>query len=315
MPGPNKHFFDPMSLDEDEEQSTASAAPVGVPEELPPSVPSELPPMMDNGHELSQHFEDPQIFSMEALSAAAQETAHIDNISQNTAPVDPSALLMEAHDAVQELIGAPAEMDPLLQVDSNFGMGEMSPAPALFAEGPDSGILNAQVQMASELFELTLCEYKFEVLVEEILKTIMRAIDAQAGSILELDTPKGEFFFRAAFGGEPDKVKSFRIPMNKGIVGHVAESRECILINELQDDDKQLRSISVAVGFEAKSCMAAPIVIANQLYGVIEVFNKVGISYFDDRDCKLLQEACHWAAKVLEVRFFAAEMMRQKRGE
>ena len=47
--------------------------------------------------------------------------------------------------------------------------------------------------------------------------------------------------------------------------------------------------------------IAATIIIANQLYGVVELFNKNGINYFDNRDVELLHEAIQWSTKVIEV--------------
>ena len=57
-----------------------------------------------------------------------------------------------------------------------------------------------------------------------------------------------------------------------------------------------------------------PIVIAGQLYGVVELFNKRDGSYFNQHDLKKLEYGAKYAAKVLEVRFFTAELYQRSTG-
>lgn len=220
-------------------------------------------------------------------------------------------LAAEAADAVQELVG----IGPITGI-SNLG-GEVSSdfEPTSFIDtslGEDNSAV-AKAQMADDMFALVLCEHRFDALTEKILQVLMKSVDAQAGSLLELDQEKTEFFFRASVGGgDPEKLKAFRIPAYNGIVGHVAESKQPLMIRDLEDSAMHLRAISMSVGFETKSCVALPLMIANKMYGVVEVFNKLPGGYFEDRDLKLLEDGCRMAGKILEVRFFVAELARRK---
>lgn len=176
----------------------------------------------------------------------------------------------------------------------------------------DNAQLVARCDISERMMQLVVCEMNFDDLVEAVLTVLVHGLHAQAGSILERDNEKEEFFFRASVGGgDPEQLKAFRVPANKGIVGHVAESKQTILLRDVDDSGMQLRAISMSVGFEAKSCLAAPILIANQLYGVVELFNKQGSVYFDEKDVQLLEAGLALAAKVLEVRFLMAELHRR----
>ena len=169
-------------------------------------------------------------------------------------------------------------------------------------------------QMAKGFFELVVTDAPFNILVNKILANLIAATGANAGSVLELDNVKSEFFFRASKGGgDTEKLKSFRVPANKGIVGHVYESKQVILINDMDGDKMQLKAVSMSTGFEIKSCLAAPIVVANNVYGVIELFNKKGSNYFNEADKRLLMDGLKMAEKVLEVRFLTAELFRRGR--
>lgn len=170
----------------------------------------------------------------------------------------------------------------------------------------------AIASLGEKLFEFVVCDHPFEQMMEEILVLVLHRIGAQAGSILEMDHDRNEFFFRATFGGgDPAKVKSFRVPAKSGIVGHVAESRQSLLLRNLDTDEKQLRAISMSTGFETKSCLAAPILVANQLYGVIELFNRMPDQTFNEENQEALEKAMKMVGKILETRFLLAELVKR----
>jgi transcriptional regulator with GAF, ATPase, and Fis domain len=254
-----------------------------VSENKKPDSPEAVLPVADREQNFATSFEDQHVL---------QELTETVSVSQN--------LIEETAEAVQELVGITESTNPSVHV---YGYDQ------------ENTTAVAKAEIAERLFTLVLSELKFEILVEEILKALMKAIDAQAGSILEHDVAANEFFFRATFGGgDPEELKAFKVPAKSGIVGHVAESRQSLVIQDLDDSQMHLKAISMSVGFETKSCIAVPILIANQLYGVLEVFNKVGTGYFDLKDQQLLEDCIKMAAKVLEVRFFAAEILKRKAG-
>lgn len=267
----------------------------------------------------------PEAFEVQALpvEAAPLETAAAAEFVGSVEPapvqdhheIQPDISLAEAANTA-EPAGIPHhDIQPNISLAEEANQVNPVGGVELALEGSTGEALSfiAKSEMAERLFQLVLCELRFDDVVEGILSALMKSVDAQAGSILEVDHGKSEFFFRAsAGGGDPEKLKAFRVPMHKGIVGHVAESRQPILLQDMEDNDMQLRAISMSVGFETKSCIAAPILIASQLYGVVELFNKSGVSYFDAKDLSIIEDGLKMAAKVLEVRFFIAELVRQK---
>jgi hypothetical protein len=194
------------------------------------------------------------------------------------------------------------------------GVAVPPPAPASMAHEVSGVPSFAPWIMAKDLFQLVACEKGFGELVEESLRAIMRSVNAKAGAVLELDYEKNEFFFRASLGGgDPSLVSAFRVPCNKGIVGHVAETGQPLLLTDLESDDLQMKAISMSTGFAPKSCMAAPILVAGQLFGVVEVFNEKLESAFNEQCLETLNEGARMMAKLLEVRFLTAELVRRLR--
>ena len=259
---------------------------LGIPKEKPAE--EAVLPDLSNERELklARDFADPSIEEM------------IPGLSD---PERPGDVVAEAAAAIEELVldASAAPVDLLLLQGQDV---ERDHAPA-------------QLEMAERFFELVICEKPFADMVEEMLVLLMKSVGAEAGSVLELDHEKKEFFFRASFGGgDPEKLKAFRVPFTKGIVGHVAESLQPVVLGNPEIDEQQLLAISASVGFEARHCVALPFLVANQLYGVVEVFNKMGgHGGFDQRDLRLLEAGLRMASKVLEVRFLMAELARRVR--
>ena len=237
-----------------------------------------------------------------------------------------AGITLEAAEAVEELVFdvTNASSAPEMPGSEAAAAEAVSlPDPALAEPEEDLGLAfeantneqqEAIASLGEKLFEFVVCDHPFEQMMEEILVLVLHRIGAQAGSILEMDHDRNEFFFRATFGGgDPVKVKSFRVPAKSGIVGHVAESRQSLLLRNLDTDEKQLRAISMSTGFETKSCLAAPILVANQLYGVIELFNRMPDQTFNEQNQAALEKAMKMVGKILETRFLLAELMKRAR--
>jgi len=225
--------------------------------------------------------------------------------------------ILSLNDVGEILEPTPQEesLDPISLVNTSDAFesnGEKDFDEAFSVAGETPSTVHATQLMGEKLFAYVVCEVPFEQMVEELLVILMKALNAQAGSILELDYDKQEFFFRATLGGgDPALIKTFRIPADKGIVGHVAESKQTLLLKDLDSDEKQLRAISMSTGFETRTCLAAPILIGNQLYGVIELFNRLPDGSFDEEDKEVLERGLKMVAKVLEVRFLLSELFRR----
>lgn len=310
------NFFDPNNPDGDDPNApVASAAKPEAYESLSALIRNESTVHSEaegEVHRLENKFEDPAILTELGTEASA----------------DPLSLILDAHAAVEDLVSGKEDANaipidlgnsveaPLATAADFIPATTVSEVPSdlIQTDNGDMAYLAAKVGYLEEFQELIVSEHSFEILVEKGLQILMRSVDAQAGSVLELDNDKEEYFFRASRGGASDQVQNFRVPVKQGIVGYVGESRDTLLINELEDDKLQLKSISVAVGFEARSCLATPIVVANKLYGVVEVFNKMGTLYFLERDKKILADGAKAFAKVLEVRFLMAELLKRGRG-
>ncbi len=186
--------------------------------------------------------------------------------------------------------------------------------------GPDSPVTQVGQLFTEDALALTVAKFSvlesllrnltkpipFSDFVREVLLSIMRVVKSEAGSILEMDHVNQAFFFRAVVGQSSDRITKFLIPAGKGIVGHVAESRQPLVVDNIKENEIHLKSIQNAVGFETRNLIAVPILIRGKVYGVLELLNRVGEENYTKNDVELLNYLCEMAAHAIELRLMIA---------
>ena len=139
-------------------------------------------------------------------------------------------------------------------------------------------------------------------LLDRILYNAMTVIDAKDGSLLVLDDETGELVFVLVYGDvAEEKLVGYRLPPGKGIAGWVAQNRKATIVNNVRADSRFFPGVDDAFQFHTQSILAAPIVGANKVLGVIEVVNKHNGRPFDPTDQILLTLLCRFAGEILNT--------------
>jgi signal transduction histidine kinase len=128
---------------------------------------------------------------------------------------------------------------------------------------------------------------RLDDLLEEVLTHAVRAVQAEAGSILIADEGTGDLLFRCAVGGAPEKVKRVRIPAGNGIVGWVVRHRTPRVVNDVSQDPDHQRDVADRVGYHPRSVLAVPL-YWEEGEGALELLNKrAGRDDFTEDDVRL----------------------------
>lgn len=115
-------------------------------------------------------------------------------------------------------------------------------------------------------------------LLRLVLERAVRAVDAEAGSVLIASEPSGDLEFRCAVGGAPEKVSRLRIPRGSGICGWVVEHRTPRVVNDVSAPDGGVshhRDVADRVGYHPRSVLAVPLAWEDG-EGALELLNKRG---------------------------------------
>jgi GAF domain-containing protein len=201
--------------------------------------------------------------------------------------------------------GIELEMPPVSDPTIGGAGGELFGAESL-------ATVSAKLHIAEAFLRLAAKDCKFNDFSRELLLTVMKVVKSEAGSLMEFDPKRQALFFRAIAGASSDKVANFVIPMGQGIVGHVAESRQPLAVSNAEENKIHLKSIDAAVGFTTRNLVALPIIVRGQLYGVLELLNRIGDGDYTKQDVELLTYCTEMAGKALEVRFMIAWALRKE---
>jgi len=176
--------------------------------------------------------------------------------------------------------------------------------------------LEAKVRELDVLFEIAQVAAgatELDELLEGVLARTMRAVGAEAASILLTDDETGELRFRAAVGGEPEAVRRVRIALGQGICGWVAQHGVSQVVNRVQADDRHSMRLAESIGYNPKSVLCVPLSLPHGA-GAMELLNKAhGSQNFTEDDLKLATViAGHVSTAIADARLREHEARRER---
>ncbi len=168
------------------------------------------------------------------------------------------------------------------------------------------GLLRAswmEQRRITKLFEIGLrlnATIKRKELLEIIMETASKAMQAEGSSIILVDEKTGELYFEVATGNRVDEVKEIRLQAGEGIAGWVAQTGESVLIANAARDARWSNRVSARVKIPTRNMLCVPVVSSGRTLGVLQVINKKGKRAFNKQDLRLLEMIASPAAIALE---------------
>jgi signal transduction histidine kinase len=139
--------------------------------------------------------------------------------------------------------------------------------------------------------------------LDEVLTRIMEQVEAmlnvEAGSLLLTDPATGDLVFQIALGDKAAEIKPFRIPRGQGIAGEVAVTGTPLMIAKVNEDKRHFKKFDETTNFLSRNILCVPLVIYDQIIGVLEVINKRD-GNFTGNDLELLSSIASYAAIALQ---------------
>ncbi len=108
------------------------------------------------------------------------------------------------------------------------------------------------------------------------LSLLNDAIGAEQGTIMLLNMEDNLLHYRAGFGYLSSQAEENRrgvtLRVGEGLAGWVVQNREAVLINDLHQDPRWVRSVKA--GYDHRSAMVVPMLVAEDAIGVLMVFHR-----------------------------------------
>jgi len=164
---------------------------------------------------------------------------------------------------------------------------------------PNQDNLNISIGQLKNISSWVSSVHDLNQLLELILETGTRIMHAKASSLLLLDQKTQKLYFKVTTGSQKDKMKNFEINLGQGIAGHVAETGEPLLIEDVSKDQRWYRTISDQIGFKTQSILCVPMKVNKSVIGAIEFINKGDGESFQKSDLELLNVFADVAALAI----------------
>ena len=125
--------------------------------------------------------------------------------------------------------------------------------------------------------------------LEAVLYFCMEAVSAEAASVLLLDFEKQNFRFYSAEGPTKPVLLTASFPADQGLAGHVLQTQQSEIINDVQPDPRFYGKFDGESGFRTRNMIVIPLTAGEEKIGVLEVLNKIGGVPFYEEERLMLQ--------------------------
>ncbi len=138
----------------------------------------------------------------------------------------------------------------------------------------------------------------------DVLNFAMKAaeefMEAEASSVYELDTEKGDIIVRMARGEKGGFIQSRRLKFGEGIAGWVIQSGKPMIAEDVHKEPRFSDRFDRETGFTTRSLMCVPLTMRGKTIGAIQVINKKNGSPFTQEDSELLTALAQQIAVALD---------------
>lgn len=163
--------------------------------------------------------------------------------------------------------------------------------------------LGAELRRTMQLFEVSLdmnSTIHKKDLLQRIMDTSARIMQAEASSIILVDPDKGELYFELATGSKGEEVREVRLKMGEGVAGWVAANGKPVKIDDAAGDPRWSSKVANRVNYATRNMLCVPVYSKGAVIGVLQVINKKGGKPFADRDLRLLESIASPTAVSLD---------------
>lgn len=135
-------------------------------------------------------------------------------------------------------------------------------------------------------------------LLSQIINLATTVIGAGTGSIMLLDEEYNVLRIQAAVGVEEEVIQETTLPLGSSIAGYVAQSGKPVIVEDIEKDQRFHREAKSH--YRSKSLLCVPLIVKNEILGVLNITDKTGEESFNRQDLKLLTTFASQAAMAID---------------
>ncbi len=139
-----------------------------------------------------------------------------------------------------------------------------------------------------------------EPLLQNILQSAVGILNCEAGTLFLVDDQTREMVFRVTAGPVNRELIGQRLPPGSGIAGRAITMAAPVIENDVKHSATWTTDSDMQAGFETRAVLAVPMLVKDNVIGVIEVMNRKDGLPFVQEDLTLLAAFTGQAAVAME---------------
>jgi GAF domain-containing protein len=107
--------------------------------------------------------------------------------------------------------------------------------------------------------------------------------------------------FKVAYGKGKGNVVGLSVPLDHGIAGYVVMTGQPISVHDVHQDVRFNKDFASSTGYVPQAILATPLIVDDQVIGVMEVLDKINAPSFGMQDMDLLGVFARQAAIAIRI--------------
>lgn len=172
----------------------------------------------------------------------------------------------------------------------------------------DNQILENKFNLLSNIISTTTELRNPEKLMKEFMDRLQLFLKTEAWSLLFVNNKNNTLYFKLTNEGADKKLKNMEIPLDKGVVGWALRTKDIVIVNNTEQDERFFGKIDGITGFKTKNILAAPLSGHGELFGVLELINKSDGTSFNQKDIDTFKMIIKHGSLILHNAIMFEEM-------
>lgn len=122
----------------------------------------------------------------------------------------------------------------------------------------------------------------------QLMLTVRDLFGVEAGTLYRFERAASHLIFEVVIGPHQEALYQQRLPIDRGLAGWVVRNGEPLLIPDVRRDPRFEGMFDHQSGFQTRSVLCVPLVVGGQVWGVIQLINKLN-GDFNERDLLILR--------------------------
>jgi sigma-B regulation protein RsbU (phosphoserine phosphatase) len=152
---------------------------------------------------------------------------------------------------------------------------------------------------------------ELDTLLRNMLDITTEYVEAEASSIILLDSKNKRLEFYISLGERASKLEKTYLELGKGVAGWVTDSGEGVIVDDVSTDDRFYPVIDETSHFKTHSLLCVPLKRTGTTLGVVEALNKKGGGKFTPEDLEVMTALADQMAIALENAHLIAKAKRE----